>query len=173
MRKCDIYRHQEQGMWKDKFALEITDRRFHSTATDRRLNRRIESRENRGTSVISLGSFITADHNRRLRPRYLNQPSLNGGFERRSVAADCNRRIKLENICAKRQFQFGGQATDQTAVSPLMVKPKEKPRHSPKAIFALNQAHFRACANVSEQHRETNYKTHKTHKDVINQSGSV
>ena len=41
-RKCDIYRHQEQGMWKDNFAFEIADRRFHSAATDRRLNRRIK-----------------------------------------------------------------------------------------------------------------------------------
>ena len=100
-----------------------------------RLNRRIESRENRGTSVISFGGFITADHNRRLRPRYLNQLGLNSSFHSVVMAAN------------------------QTAVSPLMVKPKEKPRHSPKVIFTLNQAHFCACVDVSEQCREMNYKT--------------
>ena len=85
----------------------------------------------------------------------------NRWFRTAVVAADCNRKTNPETSRIKRRFHSAVMAADQTAVSPLLVKPKEKPRHSPKAIFALNQAHFRACADVSEQYRETNYKTHK------------
>ena len=90
-RKWDIYRPQELGMWKDTFAL--WNRRsavsFCGQAAER--NRRMESRENRGTSAVSFGGFMTADYARRLRPRELNRPGLNGGFERRLETADRNR----------------------------------------------------------------------------------
>ena len=43
-------------------------------------------------SAVSFDGLLTADYDRRLRQRELNRPGLNGGFERRSVAADRKRR---------------------------------------------------------------------------------
>ena len=93
-RKWDIYRPQEQGMWKDKFAL--WNRRsavsFYGQAAER--NRRMESRENRGTSAVSFGGFVTADHDRCLRPRENNSPR----SERRFRTAVGNRRSEPRKL---------------------------------------------------------------------------
>ena len=90
-RKWDIYRPQELGMWKDTFAL--WNRRsavsFCGQAAER--NRRMGSRENRGTLAVSFVGYVTADHDHRLRPRELNRPGLNDDFERRLETADRNR----------------------------------------------------------------------------------
>ena len=90
-RKWDIYRPQELGMWKDTFALWNRRSAVSFCGQAAELNRRMGSRENRGTSAVSFGGFVTADHDRRLRPRELNRPGLNGGFERRLETADRNR----------------------------------------------------------------------------------
>ena len=49
--------------------------------------------------------------------------------------------------------------------SPKMVNPRRKPRQSPRAVFAQNQAHLSASADVSEQLWKMNYKT-QTHNKI-------
>ena len=68
MRKCDIYSIKKQGMWKDHFALEITDLRFHSAVVAAERNRRIEP-EKQGT-IRRPDSAVneTADQNPKKKP---------------------------------------------------------------------------------------------------------
>ena len=91
-RKGCIYRGQQLATWKDKIAL--WNRRsavsFYSQAAE--LNRRMSPERTGETSAVPFGGTETVDHDRHLRPREINRPGLNGGFEWRSVAADRNRR---------------------------------------------------------------------------------
>ena len=72
MRKCDIYRHQEQGKWKDNFAPEIARSAVSNRGQATELSRRIEppnaSGEDQETSATSFGGFVTADYNRWIEP---------------------------------------------------------------------------------------------------------
>ena len=74
MRKCDIYRHQELGMWKDKFAPEIARSAVSFGGQAAELNRRIAPEKNRGHSATSFGGFGTADQTAELtREKKINQ----------------------------------------------------------------------------------------------------
>ena len=64
---------------KTRLLLKLTDQRFHSAATNRRSNRRIRPDNNRGTTAVSFGGFVTAELTREIK----NQSSMNGGFIRR------------------------------------------------------------------------------------------
>ncbi|KAK0594192.1 hypothetical protein LWI29_004066 [Acer saccharum] len=66
----------------------------------------------------------------------------------------------------KRWFHSAARPPIQTVVSPILVKPREKPRTSPTAIFALKASTQGASADVSEQQQETNYKTHNTQQHI-------
>ena len=139
MRKCDIYSIKKQGMWKDNFAPE-----------------------NAQSAVSFCGQ--AADHNRRIHPENRGE---NGGFIRRFRNRRVNRRTEPENnkcIRSDRRFRFGSQTVD----SPKEVKPRRSQWHSPWTVFAQNQAHNRASADVSEHIRETNYTTQNTHQDMTN-----
>ena len=48
----------------------------------------------------------------------------------------------------------------QTAVSPKLVKPREKPSAFSNGDLLAKIGTQGACADVSEQQREMNYKTH-------------
>ena len=50
---------------------------------------------------------------------------------------------------------------NETADSPKMVNPKEKPRAFSIYGLRAKTSTQGACADVSEQHQETNYKTHE------------
>ena len=81
---------------KTRLPFEIADPRFHSAARPQNSTAewvpREQGKHRRFHSAVSFGGFMTADYDRRLRPREINRPDLNGGFERRSMAADRNRR---------------------------------------------------------------------------------
>ena len=64
-------------------------------------------------------------------------------------------------------------AADQTAVSPLLVKPKEKPRSFSEGDHRANQAHQCACADISEQHSRNELLDTLTHNKIQQQSASV
>ena len=149
---------------KTSLPFEIADRRFHSAA--RPQNSTAEwSPERTGE--------LRRYRNRRSQPQNQSREKKSIKYERRfrtaAMTADRNRGIKPELSSLKRRFQFGGQTAD----SPKVVNPKEKPR-----AFSIGGPHAKpstmcASVDVSEQHRETNYKTHKTHNKIQHQSASV
>ena len=111
-------------------------------------------------SAVSFGGQA-ADHDRRIHPENRGE---NGGFIRRFRNRRSNRRNRPEKLNASGLiggFDSAARPPIVTADSPKMVKPRRSQGHSPCAVFAQNQAHFRARADVSEHIRETNYKTHK------------
>src|SRR5579862_6663257 len=71
------------------------------------------SRENRGTSAVSFGGFVTADHDRRLRPREIKSPR----SERRFRTAVGNRRSEPRKLAralwTNSAVSFCGQAAEQ------------------------------------------------------------
>ena len=54
---------------KTRLPFEINDPRFHSAARPQNLDRRMSPERTRETSAVSFGDFLTADYDRRLRPR--------------------------------------------------------------------------------------------------------
>ena len=50
---------------------------------------------------------------------------------------------------------------NETAVSPKLVKPREKPRAFSNCDHRAKIGTQGACADVSKQQLETNYKTHE------------
>jgi hypothetical protein len=90
-RKRCIYRGQELATWKDKIALWNRRSAVSFCGQAAELDRRMSPERTGETSAVSFGGSMTADHDRRLRPRELNRPGLNGGFERRLETADRNR----------------------------------------------------------------------------------
>ena len=107
MRKCDIYRHQEQGKWKDNFAPEIA--------------RSVVSNGGQAVEWLqrgpgNIGDFVrrfrNRRSNRRIRPERLNASGLIGGFD------------------------SAARPPILTADSPKLVKPRRSQGHSPWAVFA-------------------------------------
>ena len=152
--------HQKQGMWKDKIAPENAQSAVSFCGRGRRMWPQNWARErNRpkiSNSAVSFGGQA-ADHNRRIHPENRGE---NGGFIRRFRNRRSNRRIRPEIINASGLiggFDSAARPPIVTADSPKMVKPRRSQGHSPCAVFAQNQAHFRAHADVSEHIRETNY----------------
>ena len=82
---------------------------------------------------------------------------MNGGF----VTADQNRRISPEGSGQIWRFHSAARPQNVTAVSPKMVKPREKPRAFSNGDLHAKPSTQGAGADVSEQQRETNYKTHE------------
>ena len=60
-----------------------------------------------------------------------------------------------------RRFHSAAKPPIQTAVSPEMVKPREKPRAFSNGDLRAKIGTQGACADVSVQQLETNYKTHE------------
>ena len=125
---------------KTKLPLKTHDLRFHSAVVAAERNRRMSPERGRGQSAVSFGGFVTADQTAESDPRCLIASGLIGGF-------DSAARPPIE-----------------TADSPKMVKTRRSQGQSPCAVFAQNQAQFRARADVSEHIRETNYTTLKAHQ---------
>ena len=179
-------------MWKDKIAHGIAQSAVSFCGRDRRIWPQNWTRErNRPKISKSAVSFCgqAADHNRRIHPENRGE---NGGFIRRfrnrrvnrrtqpenNKCIRCetavsnrrpdrrsNRRIRPETSGPKRRFHSAARAADQTTDSPKVVNPRRKPRQSPRAVFAQNQAHVCASADVSEHQRNTNYQT-QTHNKI-------
>ena len=84
-----------------------------------------------------------------------------GGFVRRLETADQNRRISPEGSGQIRRFHSTARQQNVTAVSPKMVKPREKLRAFSNGDLRAKIGTQGACADVSEQQLETNYKTHE------------
>ena len=57
----------------------------------------------------------------------INQSGVNGGVVRRLETADQNRRILPDSSGQIWRFHFAARPQNVTAVSPKMVKPREKP----------------------------------------------
>ena len=91
-RKRCIYRGQELATWKDKIALWNRRSAVSFCGQAAELDRRMSPERTGETSAVSFDGFMTADYDCRLRPRELNRPGLNGGFERRLETSDRNRR---------------------------------------------------------------------------------
>ena len=107
MRKCDIYRYQEQGMWKDKFAPENARSAVSFSDQAAIYNCQMAPEKGRGTTAVSIGGFETVDTTAERLPRKagdqrwfqsavlkppnqpqnqtreINQSGMIGGFERR------------------------------------------------------------------------------------------
>lgn len=81
------------------------------------------------------GRILAADPNRRIGAR---KPHFKTAVTNGDLAADHGRRF-LESFW--NQISGHIMATVHTAKFPNKGKPKEKPRHSPKAVLTLNQAH--------------------------------
>ena len=60
----------------------------------------------------------------------------------------------------------------QTVVSPKLVKPREKPRAFSNGDLRAKISTQGACVDISEQQRETKYKTHK-HTTTYNKEVQV
>jgi hypothetical protein len=86
---------------------------------------------------------------------------MNGGFVRRLETADQNRRKTPEASGHFRRFHSAARPQNETAVSPKLVKPREKPRAFSNCDHRAKIGTQGACADVSEQQLETNYKTHE------------
>ena len=84
-------------------------------------------------------------------PERINQSGMNGGFVRRLETADQNRRIIPEASGLIRRFHSAARPPNQTAVSPILVKPREKPRAFSNGDLRAKIGSHGACANVSEQ----------------------
>ena len=137
MRKWDIYRHQELGKWKDKFAPEIARSAVSNGGQATELNRRIVPEKNRGTSATSFGGFVTVDKTADLDPRNIFQSGL------------------------IRRFRTAARPPNVTAVSPKMVKPRRSQRHLHRRSSRKTKhtnVHARTFPNNL---RETNYSTLK------------
>ncbi|KAK1551580.1 hypothetical protein Q3G72_000729 [Acer saccharum] len=80
------------------------------------------------------------------------------GLLHKVVAADHNCRNALEPFGLKRWFHSAVMIADQTAVSPLLVKPKEKPR-------AFSEGDH-CAADVSEQHSRNELLDTLTHNQT-------
>ena len=107
-----------------------------------------------------------ADNYRRIQPENRGE---NGGFIRRFRNRRSNRRIRPERLNASGLtggFDSAARPPIVTADSPKLVKPRRSQGHSPWAVFAENQAHYRASADVFEHIRETNYKNINTQQDI-------
>ena len=123
-RKRCIYRGQELVEWKDMIALETCRSAVSFGGQATKCDRRMAPERGRGTSAFSFGGhrppiptvewtwqeqdtnggFIRRFRNRRNETEGINRPGLNGGFERRSVATDRNRRNKPEPSGLIRRF---------------------------------------------------------------------
>ena len=82
------------------------------------------------------------------------------------VAADHNDRNAPEPSGLKRRFHSVVMAADQIVISPLLVKPKEKPRAFSESDHCANQAHHCACADVFEQHSVNELLDTLTHNQI-------
>ena len=80
-------------------------------------------------------------------------------FHSAVVATDPNRRIFSEASSLIWRFHSAARPSIQTAVSPILVKPREKPRAFSNGDLRTKPSTQGACADVSEQQWETNYKT--------------
>ena len=159
--------HQEQGMWKDKNAPE----RAHSAVSFRGRGRGMWQRNwarewNRPEISNSAVSFRgqAADHNSGIHPEIKKCIRCETAVSIPRPGRGSDRRIRPETSGPKRRFHSAARAADQTADSPKVVNPRRKPRQSPRAVFAQNQAHVCASADVSEHIRETNYTTLKANQ---------
>ena len=86
--------------------------------------------------------------------------------------------IRTAEIIQKPLVKFGGLIPRPgrgilTAVSPKMVKPREKPRAFSNGDLRVKIGTHGACVDVSEQQWETNYKTHEHTKNIEQQCASV
>ena len=88
------------------------------------------------------------------------------------VAADPNRRIIPEASSLIRRFHSAARSPIQTAVSPILVKPREKPRAFSNSDLRAKTSTQGECADVSEQQRKTNYMTHR-HTTTYNKEVQV
>ena len=113
------------------------------------------------TRIGHIGGFIRRFRNRRsnrqIDPRDKNQLGMNGGFG----TADQNRRKLPDASGLIWRFHSAARPPIQTAVSPKMVKPREKPRAFSNGDLRAKIGTKGACVDVSEQQLETNYKTHE------------
>ena len=113
MRKWDIYRHQEQGKWKDKFALWNRRSAVSFCGQTAELDRRTSPERTGEPSAVSFGGFVTADHARRLRPREIKSPR----SERRFRTAVGNRRSEPRKLArafwTNSAVSFCGQAAER------------------------------------------------------------
>ena len=93
-------------------------------------------------------------------------------FRTAVLAADHNRRTNPETSGIKWRFHSAVRATDQTAVSPILLKPREKPRAFSNDNLRTKPSTQGACVDIFEQHRETNYKTQE-HITIYNKKVQV
>ena len=152
--------------------LKLADRRFHSAARPPN-----ESREMQGNFGVFIRQPPTADptaelhltrtgvhrrfRNRRIGPERLKSIRYERRFHSAAVTVDPNSKIIPEASSLIWQFHSTARPPIQTAVSPILVKPRGKPRAFSNDDLRTKISTQGACADVSEQHQETNYKTHE------------
>ena len=108
--------------------LKRANRRFRSATTNCRLNRRIESQENRGTTTVSFDGFMAVKSNRRSETEIFKSIRSHRRFWSAIGVVDHNHRIIPKTSRIKRQFHLTAKPPITIVVSLKVVKPKEKPR---------------------------------------------
>ena len=134
----------------------------------RRMGPPNESRERQGNIGVSIRQPLTADHDRRIdltrtghirrfhsavseppiKPPFQPERLKSVRYERRLETADQNRRKTPEASGHIRRFHSAARPQNETAVSPKMVKPREKPRAFSNCDHRAKIGTQGACADV-------------------------
>ena len=107
---------------------ESRERQGNIGVSIRRPRQQIQTTEWDLTRTRHKRRFRNRRSNRRNETERINRPGLNSGFIRRLKTADQNRRIIPEASGHIRRFNLAARPQNKTAVSPILVKPREKPR---------------------------------------------